>query len=106
MCETIAGTDSARAIRVVCMCIAPSLTVLCLALPARAATVDATAGLTFTAATGETNDLAVTATDGSAVVFTDTGATVGARAGCQAVSTHSVSCSVPIGSTPSLRIDL
>lgn len=72
----------------------------------RAATVDASAGLTFTAAAGEANQLVVTAKDGGPVTFVDSGVTLIAGTGCQSPSAHTVTCPVALGSAPSLHIDL
>ena len=68
--------------------------------------MDASTGVTFTAAAGEANQLVVTAADGTAITFSDAGATLTAGTGCQVVSTHSAKCPVALGSTPTLKIDL
>src|SRR5438132_13783865 len=81
--------------------------VLALGAPcARAADVQALSDVVFTAAAGEANDVSVTSQDGVNFTLTDTGAPVSAGGGCTQATEHQVTCAVPLGSRPTLRIDL
>src|SRR5438876_11913785 len=73
---------------------------------AHAASVQALSDVVFTAATGEANELTVTSTDGVEFTLEDTGAPLDAGGGCKQVSAHQASCSVPLGSKPTVRVDL
>jgi len=83
------------------------LALVCAALPtpASAATVSAGTAFVYSAAASESNDLTLTS-DGSRLTFSDSGAPVTAMSGCSSTGAHTAVCDVPLGSTPSVEIDL
>jgi Ca2+-binding RTX toxin-like protein len=73
---------------------------------ARASTVDALGGVSFTASAGESNDVTVTQDDAGVVTVRDDGAALTAQTGCSSTGAHSATCKPMLGATPVLTADL
>jgi Ca2+-binding RTX toxin-like protein len=73
---------------------------------ARASTVDALGGVSFTALAGESNDVTVSQDDAGVVTVRDDSSALTAQTGCSSTGAHSATCKPMLGAAPVFTADL